>query len=134
LAILSASILAGCAIFTEGEVKKRSLTVRSVKEYFARKQNGYPVAMIEADLCLPEPRELEAPALGWPGWKYRYVVDDIVISFYAERAKGDGDDDKFLYAGNLDVKTVHEHFEAIRLKGSGRGASDAQLRVEPSSK
>jgi hypothetical protein len=68
-------------------------------EYLAGIERGVEVSRIERDLDLPAPFEIEAPAYGWPHWKFKYRLEGQVVYFEAERVEGE----VYRYVGNWDV-------------------------------
>jgi hypothetical protein len=97
--------LAGCAV---------APTKEEMERYFERITPGTPVAKIERQLQLPEPTETEAPAFNWPGWKYKYFTDDLVVYFVAvDEPQADGREIR-VYERDWCVWTKAEYWDQIR--------------------
>lgn len=103
----------GCA----GDTGASSLKPGSkaeIEAYFESCDRGRRVSVIEAQLGLPEPRETEAPVSGWPHWKFKYFVNNLVVAFHADEAP---DDHKgFVYAGQPMVWKVKDYWREVRMK------------------
>lgn len=103
-----------------GCVEKRAAPSRMAKvklemeAYLQSCGRGYRVSDIEACLGLPEPTETEAPASDWPHWKFKYLVNDLVVTFLADEAP-DGHEE-FIYVGEPKVWLASDYWREIHHK------------------
>jgi len=79
-----------------------------IEAYLESCSTGCPVSDIEGHLNLPRPAETESPASGWPHWKLKYFVNDLVVAFLADKvATGQ---QGFTYVGEPNVWLASDYW------------------------